>query len=66
MPRLKNISPLGDLNVPDLRRVVAAGDVVEITEDMARVAGYANAADLASALLDQPTNWAAAPAGKKE
>lgn len=45
MPKLKNISPLGALDVPLLRRVVDAGEVFETTEDQARV------------LLLQPDNY---------
>jgi len=37
MPKLKNTSPLGALDVPLLRRVVDAGEVFETTEDQARV-----------------------------
>ncbi|ALV43119.1 hypothetical protein AU252_19765 [Pseudarthrobacter sulfonivorans] len=37
MPKLKNISPLGALDVPLLRRVVDAGEVFDTTEDQARV-----------------------------
>jgi hypothetical protein len=52
VPRIKNVSPLGDLDVPDLRRIVAAGEVVEVDDA------------LAEALLAQPVNWASAPAAK--
>ncbi|MEJ1195077.1 hypothetical protein [Pseudarthrobacter sp. CCNWLW207] len=45
MPRLKNISPLGALDVPLLRRVVEADEIVDVTEDQARV------------LLLQPDNY---------
>lgn len=45
MPKLKNISPLGALDVPLLRTVVEAGQVVEVTEEQARV------------LLLQPGNY---------
>lgn len=37
MPKLKNISPLGALDVPLLRTVVEAGDVIDVSEDHARV-----------------------------
>jgi len=53
--RIKNVSPLGDLDVPALRRIVAAGEVVDVDDD-----------DLAANLLDQPANWAPAPAKGKE
>ncbi|MBT2594734.1 hypothetical protein [Arthrobacter sp. ISL-72] len=45
MPRLKNISPLGALDVPLLRRVIEADEIVDVTEDQARV------------LLLQPDNY---------
>ena len=35
MPQIKNVSPMGDLDVPLLRRVVKAGEVVDVTEDQA-------------------------------
>jgi hypothetical protein len=37
MPKLKNISPLGALDVPLLRTIVEAGQTVDVTEDQARV-----------------------------
>jgi hypothetical protein len=37
MPKLKNISPLGALDVPLLRRVVDAGEVFDTTEEQAKV-----------------------------
>lgn len=55
MVRIKNISPLGDLDVPAMRRVVAAGEVVEVDD-----------ADLADNLLEQSTNWAPQPTKGKE
>ncbi len=45
MPHIRNISPLGDLDIPLLGRVVAAGEVVEVTEEQAAV------------LLDQAVNY---------
>ncbi|BCW79005.1 hypothetical protein [Arthrobacter sp. NicSoilC5] len=45
MPRLKNISPLGALDVPLLRRIVDAEEIIDVTEDQARV------------LLLQPDNY---------
>jgi hypothetical protein len=45
MPRLKNISPLGALDVPLLRRIVEAEEIIDVTEDQARV------------LLLQPDNY---------
>jgi len=35
VPQIKNVSPMGDLDVPLLRRVVKAGEVVDVTEDQA-------------------------------
>lgn len=35
MPRIKNTSPLGDLDVPLLRRVVAADEEIDVTDDQA-------------------------------
>ncbi len=46
---IRNVSPVGDLDVPDLRRIVAAGEVIDVPDE------------LGAALLDQPANWAAAP-----
>jgi hypothetical protein len=34
--KIKNDSPIGDLDVPLLRRVVKAGEVVDVSEDHAR------------------------------
>jgi hypothetical protein len=45
MPKLKNVSPRGALDVPLLRRVIDAGETVDVTEDQARV------------LLLQPANY---------
>jgi hypothetical protein len=45
MPKIKNVSPLGDLDVPLLRAVIDAGETVTVTEDQARV------------LLLQPDNY---------
>lgn len=53
MPKLKNISPFGTLDVPLLRRVVDAGEVVDVTEDQAR------------ALLLQPANYEPADKASK-
>ena len=35
MPTIRNVAPWGDLDVPLLRRVVAAGEAVEVTDDQA-------------------------------
>lgn len=35
MPQIRNESPVGDLDVPLLRRIVKAGETVDVTEDQA-------------------------------
>jgi hypothetical protein len=35
MPKIKNISTCGDLDVPLLRRIVEANETVEVTKDQA-------------------------------
>lgn len=35
VPRFKNVSPLGALDVPALGRVIAAGEEFEVREDLA-------------------------------
>lgn len=35
MPQIKNVSPLGDLDVPLLRRIVRAGEVVDVADEHA-------------------------------
>ncbi len=50
MPRIKNVSPYGDLDVPLLGRTLTAGEEADVTDAQAEV------------LLAQPTNYA--PAGK--
>lgn len=45
MPTIRNVSPVGDLDVPLLRRIVARGEATEVTDDQA------------TRLLDQPANW---------
>lgn len=45
MPFIRNVSPIGDLDVPLLRRIVRAGEEVEVTKDQA------------DALLAQTSNW---------
>ncbi|HQV83795.1 MAG TPA: hypothetical protein PLX57_11880 [Ornithinibacter sp.] len=52
--RLKNISPLGHLDLPLIGRVLEPGEVFEVPDD----AG--------AALLDQPSNYAKAPATKEK
>ena len=51
--RLKNVSPLGHLELPLIGRVLAPGEVFEVDDD----AG--------AALLDQPGNFEAAPPTKE-
>jgi hypothetical protein len=46
MPKLKNISPLGALDVPLLHTIVEADQTFDVSEDQARV------------LLQQPDNYA--------
>lgn len=45
MPTIRNVSPVGDIDVPLLRRIVGAGETVDVTDDQA------------TSLLDQPGNW---------
>ena len=45
MPTIRNINPIGDVDVPLLRRVVARGESVTVTKDQA------------ARLLDQADNW---------
>lgn len=61
--RIKNVSPLGDLDFPLLRRIVAAGEEVDIPPEVPD--------EVLATLLDQPDVWAqvtppAAPAKVKE
>jgi hypothetical protein len=48
MAKIKNISPLGDLEVPSFGLVVRAGETVEVSEE------------IAASLLAQTDNWTAA------
>lgn len=45
---IRNINPLGEVEVPLLRRIVAAGEVIDVPDEVG------------AALLDQPMNWIAA------
>lgn len=45
MPKIKNVSPFGDLDVPLLGRVVESGSITEVTDAQAEI------------LLQQPDNW---------
>lgn len=51
--KIRNISPLGDLEVPALRMVVAAGAVIEAPDE------------LGASLLEQSETWAAVSAKTK-
>lgn len=48
--QIRNVSRFGDLDVPILGRVVAYGEVVEVTAEQAKL------------LLRQADNWQAVPA----
>lgn len=37
MPKIKNVSPFGDLDIPLLGRVVSAGATVEVTDEQAAI-----------------------------
>jgi hypothetical protein len=54
MAQVRNVSPLGDLDVPVLGKTVPAGEVVEVPDD------------LLEAFLEQPANWAAVKATKTQ
>ena len=45
MPTIRNVNPIGDIDVPLLRRIVLRGETVEVTDEQA------------ASLLDQPDNW---------
>ncbi len=45
MPKIKNVSPFGDLDVPLLGRVVEQGSITEVTDAQAEI------------LLQQPDNF---------
>lgn len=45
MPKIKNVSPFGDLDVPLLRKIVEHGSIVEVTDEQAAI------------LLRQEANW---------
>lgn len=44
MTKFKNVSPLGDLDVPVLYRIVPAGEVVDVPADLAD--GFARQPDV--------------------
>lgn len=48
MPKIKNISPLGELYIPSLNVTVKAGESAEVS------------AEAAASLLEQTDNWVAA------
>lgn len=37
MPKIKNVSPFGDLEVPLLGRVFEAGSIIEVTDEQAEI-----------------------------
>lgn len=47
MPKIKNVSPFGDLHVPMLNKIVEAGSIIEVSDDEAE------------SLLLQEDNWKA-------
>lgn len=49
MAKIKNVSPLGDLDVPALGLTVKAGAQIEVAN-----------IEIAASLLEQPENWVAA------
>ena len=54
MPKIKNVSPFGDLDIPLLGQVVGHGKIVEVTDEQAAI------------LLQQPDNFQAwGPAAHK-
>lgn len=63
MPKLKNVSPLGDLDVALLGRVVEAGEVVEVTAKQAEQLG---APSENFALVREPKKTAAKKAAAKK
>jgi len=48
MAKIKNVSPIGDLDVPALGLTIKAGETVDVADEFA------------ASLLEQPTNWAPA------
>ena len=42
MPTIRNVSPYGALDVPLLRRIVAAGETTEVTDEQATMLGVPN------------------------
>lgn len=53
MPQLRNINPLGEVEIPLLGRAVGAGEVFDVSDEQA------------AALLDQPSNYEAVEAEKE-
>lgn len=45
MPRIKNVSPFGDLDVPLLGQIVEHGSIIEVSDEQAEI------------LLQQESNW---------
>jgi hypothetical protein len=50
---IKNVNPLGDIEIPSLRRVVSAGEVIEVQDE------------IAISLLEQIGNWVVDASSKK-
>jgi len=54
MPTIRNVNPIGDVEVPLLRRIVMRGEAVDVTEDQAE------------RLLPQTDNWQLVEDGESE
>lgn len=64
--KITNVSPLGDLDVPILGRVVTAGESVDVDVDIAgAVPDLTKEGDSGSGLLAQVGTWAPASTTKK-
>lgn len=60
MPKLKNVSPLGELDVPLLDRILAAGEEFDVSDEIAekllpQAENYQPADKAARAILDRLT-----------
>lgn len=64
--KITNVSPLGDLDLPILGRIVKAGESIDIDADIAGVVPDPTVeGDIGSGLLAQVGNWAPAFSTKK-
>jgi len=54
MPKIRNINPLGEVEVPLQRRILAAGEEFEVSDE------------IAERLLDQPDNYQLVTPPKKK